>query len=123
MSGFRCLFVLFLLPGLILLGSSVFAGAPSPAKGNRAIREFEPALAVRAPACITCHAKIRSSIITDFGHGNPVKSATLGSFSGSIYGDFFGGEPNKTAWLTAEIEKPIVVPDALFDFNLMRKAG
>jgi len=91
---------------------------------NTAIAEFEPALAVRASACITCHAKIGSGIITDFGYGdkyffgNHGAGVSLGSFNGSMYGDFYGSEPNKTAWLTAEIAGTIVVPQAGFDFDL-----
>jgi hypothetical protein len=91
---------------------------------NIPIAEFEPALAVRASACITCHAKVSPSIITDFGYGekyffgNHGSSNSLGPFSGSIYGDFFGGEANKTGWLTAEIAKSIVVPETGIDFDL-----
>jgi hypothetical protein len=91
---------------------------------NSAIIEFEPALAVRASACITCHAKISPSCITDFGYGepyyfgNPGGGAKFGPFDGHIYGDFYGGEPNKTGWLTAEIEKQIIVPQAGFNFDL-----
>jgi hypothetical protein len=91
---------------------------------NAAIAEFEPALAVRAPACITCHAKILPSCITDFGYGNAyffgkkTGEAKFGHFDGNVYGDFYGSEPNKTGWLTAEIGKLIIVPEASFDFDL-----
>jgi hypothetical protein len=91
---------------------------------NNCISEYAPALAVRAAACITCHAKISPSVITDFGYGDRyffgkrVDGSTLGSFDGGIYGDFYGGEPNKTGWLTAEIAESIVVPQASFDFDL-----
>jgi hypothetical protein len=91
---------------------------------NIAIAESEPALAVRASACITCHAKISPTVITDFGYGdryffgNPSAGSSLGSFNGSIYGDFYGGEPNKTGWLTAEVARSIVVPQAGIDFDL-----
>jgi hypothetical protein len=91
---------------------------------NSTIAKLEPALAVRASACITCHAKISGSVITDFGHGNKYffgnhgANSSLGPFSGSIYGDFYGGEPNKTGWLTAEIAKSIIVPQAAINFDL-----
>jgi hypothetical protein len=123
----RCFFVLFLLLGLTLLytyGQDSFPAGRSKPAVNAAIAEFEPALAVRAPACITCHAKIGPGFITDFGHGAPyffgkrAEGAKFGSFDGSVYGDFYGSEPNKTGWLTAEIGKTIVVPEALFDFSL-----
>lgn len=100
---------------------------PSPSKQpviNAAISEFEPALAVRTSACITCHANIQPGFITDFGYGDsyffgkPGGGSKFGSFDGSIYGDFYGGEPNKTGWLTAEIGRKVVVPKASFDFDL-----
>jgi hypothetical protein len=114
----------FILP-LFLFGLMIvcFAGPNNPSI-NTAITEFEPALAVRASACITCHAKIHPSYITDFGFGdsyffgNPSGGAKFGSFDGHIYGDFYGGEPNKTGWLTAEIGKRIIVPQAGFNFDL-----
>ena len=107
--------------------SSASSPDPSPSKQpviNAAISEFEPALAVRTSACITCHAKIHPGFITDFGYGDsyffgkPGGGSQFGSFDGSIYGDFYGGEPNKTGWLTAEIGKKVVVPKAGFDFDL-----
>ena len=95
---------------------------------NSAIIEFEPVLAVRAPSCVTCHAKINAAFITDFGYGDDYFfgqsgiGSRLGPFSGHIYGDFYGGEPNKTAWLTATLDKEIVVPKAEFDFDLQSTA-
>jgi hypothetical protein len=113
----------FFLP-LVLVSAmpSVFSEQIRSA-ANPSIVEYEPALAVRASACITCHAKVSPSIITDFGHGDKYffgnhAGNSLGPFSGSIYGDFFGGEANKTGWLTAEIAKSIVVPQAGIDFDL-----
>jgi hypothetical protein len=106
---------------LCLFGSA--GQAEQPAR-NATIAEFQPALAVRAPACVTCHAKIRPSLITDFGYGNAyffgkkTGEAKFGHFDGHVYGDFYGSEPNKTGWLTAEIGKSIVVPQAPFDFDL-----
>jgi hypothetical protein len=100
----------------LVLASVVFysAGyARGQAKPNAAITEFEPAWAVRASACIT-----------DFGHGDryffgkPVSGAKFGPFDGNVYGDFYGGEPDKTGWLSAEIGKTIVVPEAAIDLDL-----
>lgn len=113
-----------LLP--LFLFSLVLAGFSQQSKPvtNTAIAEFEPALAVRASACITCHAKVSPSFITDFGYGekyffgNHGAGSSLNFFGGSMYGDFYGGEPNKTGWLTAEITKSIIVPQAGFDFDL-----
>jgi hypothetical protein len=114
----------YLLP-LFLLGliTSVFPEQKESAV-NSPIAQLEPALAVRASACITCHAKISPTVITDFGYGdnyffgNHGAGSPLGSFDGSIYGDFYGGEPNKTGWLTAEVSKSIVVPNAAINFDL-----
>jgi hypothetical protein len=116
---------------LLLLCFAVYGGDPLPLKTdegpgspNPVIAEFEPALAVRAPACITCHAKIRPSIITDFGYGdryffgNRAGGGKFGTFDGHVYGDFYGSEPDKTGWLTAEIGSKIIVPEAGFDFDL-----
>ena len=91
---------------------------------NAAIAEFEPALAVRTSACITCHTKIRPAYITDFGYGDsyffgkPGGGSRFGPFDGSIYGDFYGSEPDKTGWLTAEMGNLVIVPKAGLDFDL-----
>lgn len=95
---------------------------------NAAIAKYEPALAVRASGCITCHAKIYSTYITDFGYGspyffgNPDSGNKVGPFNGHIYGDFIA-EPGKTGWLTAEMHKEIIVPQADIDFDLGDAAG
>jgi len=130
--GFSGRLPLFVLASTILLSFFVQRTGLSRAdktkpKTNAAIAEFEPAFAVRGSACITCHAKIRPSCITDFGYrdryffGHSAGNSRFGPFDGSIYGDFFGGEPNKTAWLTAEISGQIIVPRA--DLNLGASAG
>jgi hypothetical protein len=110
---------------LFLFGLMIvcFAGKNDP-PFNPAITEYEPALAVRASTCVTCHAKINPSCITDFGFGDPYffgrpgGGAKFSSFDGHVYGDFYGSEPNKTGYLTAEIGKSIIVPQAVFNFDL-----
>jgi hypothetical protein len=95
---------------------------------NRAVIEYEPAVAVRGSGCLTCHAEINSNYITDFGYGSPYFFANLseknrvGFFNGHIYGDFIA-DPGKTGWLTAEFKKEIIVPVAPVDFNLEKVAG
>src|SRR5512145_260742 len=80
---------------LMILCFSMYGKDPAPARLNKtavnaAIAEFEPALAVRASGCITCHADIRPSYITDFGYGNryffgrPGQSGKFSSFNGSV---------------------------------------
>ncbi|MDM7996484.1 MAG: hypothetical protein QUT30_12475 [Acidobacteriota bacterium] len=63
----------------ILSLASLAVLAAGPQGLNPAITEFEPAVAVRAAGCITCHAKIRPGIITDFGYGEPCLSGELSS--------------------------------------------
>jgi hypothetical protein len=120
-------FSLLWLPSLAVLLFAGFGNYASPAEQpviNAAISEFEPALAVRTSACITCHTKIHPGYITDFGYGDsyffgkPGGGSKFGPFDGSIYGDFYGGEPNKTGWLTAEMGKNVIVPKARLDPDL-----
>lgn len=121
---------------LMVLCFAIYGKDPTPAKQgkpgvNAAIAEFEPALAIRASGCITCHATIRPSYITDFGYGNryffghPGQSGKFGSFNGSVYGDFYGDPryPNTTGFLTAHIEKSVIVPEAPLDFDLSAAGG
>ncbi len=95
---------------------------------NSTIRKYEPAVAVRASGCLTCHAEISSNYITDFGYGspyffaNPASNNKVGIFNGNIYGDFIAG-PGKTSWLTADFRKEIIVPMAPVGFNLEKAAG
>jgi hypothetical protein len=95
---------------------------------NRAVNEYEPAVAVRASGCLTCHAEINSNYITDFGYGspyffaNPASKNQVGFFNGHIYGDFIA-DPGKTGWFTAAFKKEIIVPEAPIDFNLEEAVG
>ncbi len=95
---------------------------------NATIIEYEPAVALRASGCLTCHAEIASNYITDFGYGSPYFFAhpasenEVGIFNGHIYGDFIA-EQEKSSWLTAEFKKKIIVPDAPVDFDLTKAAG
>lgn len=115
---------------------SLYGKDPAPANLNRtavnaAVAEFEPALAVRASGCITCHADIRPSYITDFGYGSryffgrPGQSGKFGSFNGSVYGDFFGDPryPDTTGFMSAHVEKSVIVPVAPLDFDLGAAGG
>jgi hypothetical protein len=95
---------------------------------NATITRYEPALAVRGAGCITCHAKIHSAFITDFGYGDPFffgnasGGIKVGPFNGNIYGDFIA-EQGKTSWLTAEMYKEIIVPQAPLSINPKDAAG
>lgn len=113
---------------LILTLASLVVLAAGPQSFNPAITEFEPAAAIRAAGCITCHAKIGPGFITDFGYGEPyffgqrVMGSAFSSFDGSVYGDFYGSGGDKTGWLTSRIEKNVVVPETGIAFDL-RAAG
>ncbi|MEJ2110422.1 MAG: hypothetical protein P8Z37_11000, partial [Acidobacteriota bacterium] len=119
-------FSLLLLPGLQKESSTEPETVWNPA--NTTITRYEPVLAVRASGCITCHAEVYSSFITDFGSGdsyffgNPSCGSKVGPFNGSIYGDFIA-ESGKTGWLTARFHKDVIVPQASIDFNLRDAAG
>jgi hypothetical protein len=73
------------------------------------ISQYKPALAVRATGCIMCHANIASSVITDFGNGDPYffgDGAGLNAFSGSIYGN------HAENWGTGRVYGSVIVPKA-----------
>lgn len=128
-----------ILTGMLFVFQAIFISSPAAAEDlpgsrqgntgvNSAILDFEPALAVRGAGCITCHAKIYSAFITDFGYnsphffGNPGGESKVGPYNGSIYGDFIAG-PGQTGWQTSEIHKEIIVPRAEFDFSLKSAAA
>ncbi len=54
--------------------------------GNTAevLRTYKPALAVRGISCLICHARVQSSVITDFGLGD--SQSFLAQNAGTIYG-------------------------------------
>jgi hypothetical protein len=104
--------------------------SPTPSLGNTNIvlQKYQPALAVRGMECLICHAQINSSIITDFGYGDPQyfvnqNAGTLFSGSGfgnsntitndkpltlPWYGNYFG------SWqLAAQVTGTIVVPQVM----------
>ncbi len=56
------------------------------------VQNLKPALAIRGMACIQCHAKVESNIVTDFGFGSPYyfsldTTDTAVWKSGGLYGD------------------------------------
>jgi hypothetical protein len=82
---------------------------------------LEPALAVRGPGCMNCHANVASRFITDFGLGNnyffakpanPFTDAPM-----SMYGD------HAKSWLTASFGGDVIVPAASMGLNLVSIAG
>ena len=122
--------VCLLFPAIIAKETSSLSSEDNLMKPgiNTAVIEYEPALALRASGCLTCHAEIASNYITDFGYGssyffaNPASKNEVGIYNGHIYGDFIA-EPGKSSWLTAEFKKNIIVPHAPVDFDLSKAAG
>ena len=66
-------------------------GSGSGGGTAQSIRHFQPALAVRDMACISCHANIQATTITDFGYGSPWY---MNSFASATD---YGGQTHYTA--------------------------
>jgi len=87
-------------------------------------RDVQPAMAVRAMGCITCHAQIDSPVITDFGHGDPYffgKSAL--AVGGTLFDDhktfaMIYGDHDSASWLSATFKSKIIVPNATIGVDL-----
>lgn len=95
-------------------------------------RNVQPAMAVRGMACIACHAKVTSTVITDFGFGDAfffgkkaLAKANTSVFTfwskdtdyATAYSDHYLG-----AWSTASFSSNIVVPDAPIGLDLARQS-
>lgn len=97
-------------------GSTGTDGTTTPGEAL-SITTLQPALAVRAMACTTCHANISSNIITDFGYGNSFYFGTqtvtgISWNSGSAYGDhgaFSTATAPAGAWTSATIESSATI--------------
>lgn len=81
---------------------------------NSAIKALKPALAIRGGACIICHARISSNLITDFGYKGDGQS--LNYFGGrreqdEVYGDMRGGFDSSWSSLTLDDSRyKVVIP-------------
>lgn len=95
-------------------------------------RSVQPAMAVRAMGCVSCHAKVSSTVITDFGYGDPfffgkralsVANRSVFSFYSTTSGHS-GAYSDHTlgSWLTSTIIAPIVVPRAPLGLDLNRQS-
>jgi hypothetical protein len=78
------------------------------------LHDLEPALAVRGVTCISCHAKVSSNIITDFGYGDSYYfGITQSSPTWPSYSPY--GGTDQLELRTMEMTKPnlsIIVPKA-----------
>ena len=136
-----------LLAGLLFTGCETVttflpvAAGPSPSPTpidlghtNLVLQTYKPALAVRGMECLVCHARINSSIITDFGYGD--SASFLIQKAGQIYGQSSvrsDDSPLTLPWygnyygtwqLAEEINGTIVVPKAMIaDPRLLNSIG
>ncbi|MGZ3769792.1 MAG: Ig-like domain-containing protein [Bdellovibrio sp.] len=87
--------------------------------------DLKPALAVRGPACMSCHANIDSALVTDFGKGSPYDIAKHPPFSYGTtnpywyYGDHTGFSPTSISgsWITSTINGTVTVPATTLGFD------
>jgi hypothetical protein len=122
--------------------SDTFTGpitTPSPQASsigntNIVLQTYKPALAVRGMECLLCHAQVNSSIITDFGYGDP--QFFMNQNAGDIYGQssiFDNNSPLTLPWygdyygtwqLATQITGTIVVPKVtISDPRLLNSIG
>lgn len=78
---------------------------------------LEPALAVRASGCVTCHAVVDSKYITDFGAGSGYFFAGTANPFHSAPGDIYGDHDSKS-WYSATIKDTIIVPQVNINRDL-----
>ncbi len=122
--SYVCLLFLAIYPGNIHARETIRKNISV----NTTVRDYEPAVAVRASGCLTCHAEFSSNFITDFGYGspwffaNPESKNKVGIFNGHIYGDFIA-EPGKTGWLTAQFKRQVIIPKASVGFDIASVSG
>jgi len=95
-------------------------------------RNVQPAMAVRGMACIACHAKVTSTVITDFGFGDAFffGKKALAKANTSVF-SFWSSETDYVtsysdhylgAWSTAQLTSNIIVPNAPIDLDLNRQS-
>ena len=96
----------------LMQGSSNVTQAQVRIQVESVIANLQPALAVRGSGCIMCHASLASSIITDFGYGDPYffgGSTLAPTDHTSIYSD----ESTDPAWKYAiRLGPQVIVPYA-----------
>lgn len=92
--------------------NSSYLASGNPDPNNPVIitlRTLQPALAVRGISCLMCHADVRATIITDFGHGNSWYMGGDNSWDNSQ--SWFNNLAS--TWQTAvQIKGSLVVPNA-----------
>ncbi len=88
------------------------------------VQNLKPALALRGMACIQCHAKVESNIVTDFGYGSPYyfssdSSDTALWKNGGVYGD------HSMSFSTMDLNSSlkVIVPKANLPANVAQDTG
>ncbi len=94
--------------------------------------DVQPAMAVRAMACISCHAKVNSTVITDFGFGDEFffGKRALAAANSSVFSYYSKPSGHAGAysdhalgsWSTAEFTSSILVPNAPIGLDLKRQS-
>jgi hypothetical protein len=82
---------------------------------------LEPALAVRAPACMNCHSTVASRFITDLGFGSSYFFAKPGNPFTDAPLDFYGDHTK--SWATSNFQSDVIVPKAALGLNLTAYEG
>ncbi|MBC7370919.1 MAG: Ig-like domain-containing protein, partial [Bdellovibrionaceae bacterium] len=82
---------------------------------------LEPALAVRAPACMNCHSNVSSRFITDFGKGDAYFFGKPGNPFTSAPTDFYGDHAK--SWQTSTFESTVYVPKVDLGIDLTKFEG
>lgn len=89
-------------------------------------RNLEPAIAGRGMACISCHMKVSSNVIADFGFGDNIffgNNLNPKRMYGNMYGDQLWEDKHQNkvrpSWETAKITGNIIIPaNAHFGYSL-----
>lgn len=81
------------------------AACTPPRDTSTVLHMIKPAISVRAASCLMCHAKINSSVITDFGLGD---SFFMGGKNATNYLNFYFDYWD--SWQSAEINGSVIVP-------------
>tara|TARA_B100001248_G_C27399710_1_gene469138 strand:+ start:694 stop:2619 length:1926 start_codon:yes stop_codon:yes gene_type:complete len=79
--------------------------------------DLEPAMAVRASGCVSCHANVDANYISDFGLGSGKFFGGIGQNINTAFSTYYGD--HTFSWVTARFNKDILVPkDASFSKDL-----
>ncbi len=97
--------------------------AVKSADTNEIIRSLQPSLAVRGIGCISCHAQVASTVISDFGYGSSYfmgQQRASGSWnSGTPYGD----HGNSMSQMKMSADQKMIVPKVAVTSEVSNATG